>query len=220
MTHSRTSSLAVRPRLRAALALSGATLALIALAGCAAEETGPKATPAASSTATAKPTAKPTASATATAEPTASATPAPTAEGAAVDKSCDQILTADDIYAINPNFGVDPGFAATSDTAVTATSYNGIACGWLNQSSGEVIEVSVAMPNETLANSLKDAALASGEIVPTYGSAPEVEGYFSSATGTAQVFSSGYWVAVGSPDMIEPGDAERVVATVLANLQA
>lgn len=135
-----------------------------------------------------------------------------------MDKSCDQVLTADDVYALNPNFSVDPGYAATSDTAVTATTYSGISCGWINQSSGEVIEVSLAMPNDSLANNLKDAALANGDIVPTYGTAPEVEGYFSPGTGTAQVFANGYWVAVSSPDMIEPGDAERVMSTVLANL--
>src|SRR4029079_18047382 len=115
-------------------------------------------------------------------------------------------------------YSPDPGYSATSDTAVTATTYSGLSCGWVNQSSGEVIEVSLAMPNEALANTLKDAALAGGEIVPTYGSAPDVEGYFSAATGTAQVFTGGYWLAVTSPDMIEPGDAERIMGTVLGNL--
>ena len=213
MTHSSSSSFATGRRLRAALALTGVSLALIALAGCA---------PAGNSEPTASATAKPTGTATsepsATAEPTATATPGPVAEGTAVDKSCDQVLTADDVYDLNPNMSVDPGYSATSDVAVTATSYDGISCGWLNETSGEVIEVSVAMPNDTLANTLKDAALAGGEIVPTYGSAPDVEGYFSAATGTAQVFTGGYWVAVTSPDMIEPGDAERIMGTVLGNL--
>ena len=215
MTLSSSSSFTTPRRLRTALALTGATLALFALAGCAPEGgTEPTASPTASGGATSEPTA----TATATAEPTATATPAPAPEGTAVDKSCDQVLTADDVYALNPNFSVDPGYAATSDTAVTATTYSGISCGWINQSSGEVIEVSLAMPNDSLANNLKDAALANGDIVPTYGTAPEVEGYFSPGTGTAQVFANGYWVAVSSPDMIEPGDAERVMSTVLANL--
>lgn len=213
MTHSSSSSFATGRRLRAALALTGASLALIALAGCA---------PAGDAEPTASATAKPTGTATsepsATAEPTATATPAPVAEGTAVDKSCDQVLTADDVYELNPNVGVDPGYAASSEAAMIATEYNGISCGWLNQSSGEVIEVSVAMPNDTLANTLKDAALAGGDIVPTYGSAPDVEGYFSASTGTAQVFTGGYWVAVASPTMIEPGDAERIMSTVLGNL--
>ena len=133
-------------------------------------------------------------------------------------QTCDDILSADDVYALNPNYSIDPEYAPTSDSAVTATTYSGVSCGWLNQSSGEVIEVALAMPNETLTNSLKDAALANGDIVPTYGSAPEVEGYFSAETNTAQVFTGGYWVAVHSPDMIEPGDAERIMITILGNL--
>ncbi|TFB99848.1 iron ABC transporter ATP-binding protein [Cryobacterium adonitolivorans] len=213
MTHSSSSSFATGRRLRAAFALTGASLALIALAGCApAGDAEPTAS------ATAKPSGAATSEPTATEEPTASATPEPVAEGTAVDKTCDQVLSADDVYDLNPNMGVDPGYSASSDAAVTATTYNGISCGWLNQSSGEVIEVALAMPNEALANTLKDAALAGGEIVPTYGSAPDVEGYFTADTGTAQVFTGGYWVAVTSPDMIEPGDAERIVSTVLGNL--
>ena len=216
MTLSSSSSFTTPRRLRTALALTGATLALFALAGCAPEGgTEPTASPTASGGATSEPTA----TATATAEPTATAAPVPVdPAGTAVDKTCDQVLTADDVYALNPNFTVDPGFDASSDTAVTATTYDGIACGWINATSGEVVQVSVAMPNETLTNNLKDAALAGGTIVPTYGSAPDVEGYFSPGTGTAQAFARGYWVAVSSPDMIEPGDAERIMSTVLANL--
>lgn len=220
MTHS-SSALVARRSLRAGFALTGATLALLALAGCAPEsgtEPTASATSTAGATATATAPAEPTA--TATAEPTETATAEPVVppEGTAVDKTCDQLLTADDLYALNPNIGVDPGYAATSDAAVTATTYSGISCGWLNQSSGEVIEVALAMPNETLANTLKDTALSGGEIVPTYGSAPAVEGYFNAGTGTAEVFTNGYWVAVTSPTMTEPGDAERIMGTVLGNL--
>jgi len=216
VTHFRSSS---RPtgRLRAALALTGATLALVALAGCAPEggsEPSASATTAPNASATAEPSAEPTASA----EPTVEPTPVQPPEGTPVELACDQVITPDEAYELNPNLGTDPAYAPTSDTAVTATTYNGVSCGLLNQSSGEVIEISLAQPNEPLTNTLKDAALAGGDIVPTYGTAPEVEGYFSADTGTAQVFTGGYWVAVSSPDMIEPGDAERLMSLVLSNL--
>ena len=215
MTHSSTTPLVARRSLRTGLALTGATLALIALAGCAPESS---AEPTASAAPSATATAEPTASATATAEPTATPTPPPAPEGTPVALTCDQVLTPDDVYALNPNFGEDPEYAASSNAAVTATTYGGLACGWLNQSSGEVIEVVLAMPNESLANTLKDAALSDGEIVPTYGSAPEVEGYFSASSSTAQVFTRGYWVAVTDPGMIEPGDAGPVLDIVLGKL--
>jgi hypothetical protein len=215
VTHSSTTSLVARRRIRTGLALTGAALAIIALAGCA-PESGAQPTASAAPTATAAPSA--TATATATAEPSSAPTPPPAPEGAAIDKACDQVLTADDVYALNPNLGEDPGYSATSDAAVTATTYNGVSCGWLNQSSGAVLEVSIAMPNEALANTLKDTALSTGEIVPTYGSPPNVEGYFSADTTTAQVFTRGYWVSFTDPSMTEPGDAEPVLNTVLGNL--
>jgi hypothetical protein len=217
VTHSSSTSLAARRSRRNGLALTGAALALLAIAGCAPDAGAqPTASAAPSATASASASAEPTE--TATAEPTATPTPPPAPEGAPVGKTCDQVLTADDVYALNPNFGTDPGYAASSATAMAATTYGGVSCGWLNQSSGEVIEVAIAMPNETLANTLKDAALADGEIVPTYGTAPEVEGYFSAGTSTAQVFTNGYWVAVTDTGMIEPGDAGPVLDAVLGNL--
>jgi hypothetical protein len=217
VTHSSSTSLAAHRSLRAGFALTGAALALVALAGCAPESSAePTASAVPSATATATATAAP--AETATVEPTATPTPPPAPEGTPVGLACDQVLTADDVYAINPNFGTDPGYAATSASALTAATYGGVSCGWLNQSSGEVIEVAIAMPNEALANTLKDAALAEGEIVPTYGTAPEVEGYFSASASTAQVFTKGYWVAVTDPGMIEPGDAGPMLDAVLGKL--
>jgi hypothetical protein len=215
VTHSSSTLHADRRSFRTALALTGAALALIGLAGCAPESSA-EPTASAAPSVSATPTPEPTE--TATAEPTATPTPPPAPEGTPVGMTCDQVLTADDVYAINPNFTSDPGYAATSASATTAATYGGISCGWINETSGEVIEVALAMPNEALANTLKDAALAEGEIVPTYGTAPEVEGYFSASTSTAQVFTKGYWVAVANPGMIEPGDAGPVLDAVLAKL--
>jgi hypothetical protein len=217
VTHSSSTSLAARRGIRTGFALTGATLALLALAGCA-PESGAEPSASATPSATATASAEPTADATASAEPTEAPAPPPAAEGAAVDMTCDEVLTADDVYSLNPNLSPDPGYAPTSDTAVTATTYNGLSCGWLNNSSGAVLEVSIALPNETLANSLKDTALTTGGIVPTYGSPPEVEGYFSAETTTAQVFTRGYWVSFIDASMIEPGDAEPVLNSVLGNL--
>ena len=53
--------------------------------------------------------------------------------------------------------------------------------------------------------------------VPTYGTPPEVEGYFAQAggTGEAQVFPGPYWIVVDSVALFEPGDAQQLVAAVL-----
>lgn len=196
-------------RLRAGLALASGALALMALAGC---------TPAAP---TPTPTPTPSSTDAATAAPVESATPTPEAAGTAVTVSCDEVLTADDVYAFNPNFGTAPDYKpAAGSAAKTAVSYEGVACGWLNQTSGDIIEISVAQPNDTLMTDLKNKAVDESNIVPTYGTPPAVEGYFTNASGPgqAQVFAGKYWVVANSVAFFEPGDAQQLVATVVSHL--
>ncbi|TFD81156.1 iron ABC transporter ATP-binding protein [Cryobacterium fucosi] len=207
MTDSFSRSLLRSRRLRAGLVLATASLALAALTGC-----SPAATPSASGSSTP--------SASASASPTATPTPTPTPAGAAVTLTCDQLLTPDDVYAFNPNYGTAPGFTATSATAKTALSYQGLACGLLNQTSGEIIEISVALPNPVLMTTLTDKAIASSNPVPTYGATP-VSGFFTTkgGNGEAQVFTEKYWVTFSSPVFGEPGDAEQLMSAALSHLQ-
>jgi hypothetical protein len=95
-----------------------------------------------------------------------------------------------------------------------------VTCGWLNQTSGELIEVAIAQPNDVLMAQLKDAAIAASTPVPTYGTPPAIEGFFVSTgeVGEAQVFTPKYWVALSSPVFFEPGDAQQLVATVVSHL--
>ncbi|TFD31218.1 iron ABC transporter ATP-binding protein [Cryobacterium cryoconiti] len=213
MTHSLLPRLQRERLLRTStLVLATGAIAVVALAGCASDAapgTGSSASSTPGSTTDATPT------------PDATATPTPTAAGTPVALTCDQVLTLDDIYAFNPNFGSAPDFEPTLAEGETAAEFQGLNCGLLNQSSGEIIEVSVAQPNEVLLAQLKNDALSSGKIVPTYGTPPAVEGYFSAAdgTGVAQAFTPTYWVTVGSPEFFEPGDAEALISAAIANLQ-
>lgn len=202
-------------RTRAGVACAGGLLALIALTGCAPEAGTPASTPKASSTSkpSSEPTTKPT--------PTDSATPTPTPTPSAtpVALECDQVLTPDDVYAFNPNFGSAPDYKP-SGAAETAVSHDGVACGWLNQTSGEIIEVSIVQPNDVLMTRLKDAAIAQSKPVPTYGTPPAIDGFFTAADGPgeAQVFTPKYWVTLSSTAFFEPGDAQQLVATVVSHL--
>ncbi len=200
---------------RASLALAGSVLALVALAGCTpdAETPGANPTGSASPGASAEPTPDESATPTPTPTPTASATP--------VDLECDQLLTPDEIYAFNPNFGTTDDYKPTDGSAAErAVSHKGVACGWLNQTSGEVIEVSVVQPNAVLMTQLKDAAIAQSKPVPTYGTPPAIDGFFTTADGTgeAQIFTPTYWVALSSSAFVEPGDPEALVAAVVSHL--
>ncbi|BDZ53643.1 hypothetical protein GCM10025870_07160 [Agromyces marinus] len=147
-------------------------------------------------------------------------TPEPTEEPVPFDVACTEILTSDQVYAFNPNYGTAPDYAPTSATLRDAVAAEGTACGWSNQTSGEVIEVAVAtLPEQAYERRVGDAALESNA-VPTYGTPPEVEGFFrqSGGVGQAQVFTGGMWIVVESGALFEPGDAQGLIADVVANV--
>ena len=206
--------------LRTTLLLATGTVAVVALAGCGSGSTpgsSPSATPtsASSSAATATPTP------TGTPAPTPTPTPTVAPAGTPVALACEQVLTLDDVYAFNPNYGSAPGFTATSASGTKAVQFQGLDCGLLNQTSGEIIEYSVTQPNEPLMTQLKNEAVSTSQIVPTYGTPPAVEGYFSTTDGVGlvQVFTPTYWVTFSSPVFGEPGDSQAIVSAALANLQ-
>ena len=194
----------------AGLALVAAA-SLVLLCACTPEVGQPTAS-AAPPTASAPPSMEPSAEPTETPEP-----PIPFAIG------CDELLTAEQLYAFNPNFGTDPGYQPSAAAIVTILEEDaGTACGYLNQTSGEVIEIGVATPASRMGEARRDAAAMSSHAVPTYGTPPEIEGYFSErgGTGEAQVFSGPYWIVMSSPALFEPGDAQQLVTAVLGNLPA
>jgi hypothetical protein len=203
---------APRPRLRPVpLALVGASAIALLLAACTDPGTGPSET-------TAPPAASGSPAATAPAEP--DVTPEPTEEPVPFEVACEEILTPDQVYAFNPNYGTAPDYSPAAATISAVAAAEGTTCGWSNQTSGEVIEVGVAtLPEHAYELQVGDAALHSNP-VPTYGTPPEMEGFFrqSGGTGQAQVFTDGYWIVIESPVLFEPGDAQGLVADVVANV--
>ena len=168
------------------------------------------------------PAAPPTASEAPVPAPSASQPAEPEEKPVPFEVACDELLSADDIYAFNPNYGTDPGFEPSADAVVGVVDEAGTACGLLNQTNGAVIEFGVATPPaRALEARMGDAALHSN-VVPTYGTPPDVEGYFTRAgdVGEAQVFTGPYWVVIDSTELFEPGDAQRLVSALLANLPA
>ena len=201
------SSLIRTSRLRTGVALATATLALFGLAGCTPDAADGANTP------------KPTSASSETAAPVDTATPtaAPEPKGTTVALACDQMLTADDVYAFNPNVVTAPDYSpAAGSTAATAIEYEGVACGWINETSDAMVEASVAQPNDTLMAELKAEAVSASTAVPTYGDL----GFFTYAggTGTAQLFTGAYWVTISSVDFLEPGDVQVLMTTVVSHL--
>jgi hypothetical protein len=162
------------------------------------------------------PTTQPTETGAATPEPTPTSSAQPV--GTPVDIPCDQLVTADTLYVYNPNFGSINDFTPrVGSAAASALTYQGVACRWQNQTSGENIDVSVAQLDDASLTALKNAAFTDSQMVPTYGE----EAYFTvgdDGVGQAQVFQGAYWVVVESTAFFEPGDATEIVNSVLAAL--
>ena len=198
--------------------LAGGALFALVLTGCAA---GDDPTPSNSTTPTSAASAEPTTSATSE-SPTPSPTPTPEATGSPIAQTCGDLLTLQDVYDFNPNYGTAPDYSPTAGgLAETAADYNGLTCGYSNQSSGELIELSVVAPNDVLMSTLKQQADADSQAVPTYGTPPTVDGFFTyiGGSGQAQVFTGTYWVTLSSPGFYkEPGTAEDLMAAVLGHL--
>lgn len=191
------------------LAVAVAAVAL-ALTGCTAdapEPSGSAAPPAA----------------TGTPAPGASETPEPTEEPTTpFEIACDALLTLDDVYAFNPNYSQAPDYEPQAAGITGVVDEAGTACGLVNQTNGAIIEFAVATPTEAALEARKNEAALSSNPVPTYGTPPDVEGYFdhSGETGEAQVFTGPYWIVIASTELVEPGDAQALVGSVLANLEA
>jgi hypothetical protein len=177
-----------------------AALAVALLAGCT-----PEAAPGGSG--------EPTASDTPTSTPSAEPTDQPV--GIPVGATCDELVSADTAYAYNPNFSQIDDFTPEDGTAAaSALAYQGVACRWQSDTSGDTIDLSVAQLDDDTLTALKNAAFEDSEMVPTYGE----EAYFivDSGVGTAQVFQGPYWIVAESPVFFEPGDATVIVESVIA----
>ena len=131
---------------------------------------------------------------------------------------CNTLITPDDIYAFNPNFGlIERWTPKAGSAAATAKSEQGIACRWQNQTSGDTIDVSVAHLDAASIEALKNAAVEKSTMVPTYGD----EAYFSvsGGVGTAIVFQGTYWLVATSVDFAEPGDPADLITAALGALK-
>jgi hypothetical protein len=204
----RSSRAAQTPTALAWIAVAATTAAL--LAGCTPGQAEPTTSPSPAPSASGEPTPEPT------------ETAAPEETSAPFEISCDALLTLDQLYTFNPNFGIDPAYEPDSALVTQVVEQGGTACGYLNQTSGDYLQVAVATPTAAAMEASANAAATQSTPVPTYGTPPEVEGYFSQSgnEGQVQLFRGPYWVVMESSLLFEPGDAELLVRDVLGNLPA
>jgi hypothetical protein len=137
--------------------------------------------------------------------------------GNPVSIDCNTLVDPDTIYDLNPNLALSPSYAPEAGSeAATIVEAKGVACGWINQTSGETLVVAVAdLPSDKLTD-LKNNFVMTSNSVPTY----KVEGYFTldGAVGSAEAFNGPYWISAHSEEFYEPGDAQPVIAAAIAGL--
>ncbi|WP_158863156.1 iron ABC transporter ATP-binding protein [Leifsonia sp. AG29] len=201
-----------RAALRAALPVALVAAAALGLTGCTPPNPSSRTPSATAGGASGGPTAA----------PAPAVSPTPTDPPTPVAIKCDALVTTDQLYAFNPNYGVDPNYAPKSGThEKQIADWKGTTCAWLNQSSGAKIEIAVAKPPASLLEGLKNAAITEAKPVPTYGTPPDVEGYFKPGTsGEVQIFRGPYWIVADSTAFFEPGDAAPLMQDVLGNVPA
>ena len=120
------------------------------------------------------------------------------------------------MYDFNPNFGLLAKFTPDAGSfAARAIADKGVACRWINQTSGDTVDVSISRPAPTGFDAAKGAAT-SGKPVTGIGDAA----YFTTRgnAGTVQVFSGTYWVTVTSVYFSSAGDAQSIVADAVASI--
>ena len=190
----------------ARVGLAGGALALL-LSGCVPIDTDGS-TPAETGTPTSTRSVTPTGPATAPDDD-----PVETPVGTPITLSCDQLVGAQAIYDFNPNFGLLSDFTPAAGSLVAiAVAENGLACQWINQTSGETIQIAVAdLPAPRLDQLAVTAS--SGEAISGIGD----RAYF--ANGAAQVFDGSYWVAGESTVFVTGDDAAPLLQAALASLR-
>ncbi|BDZ44234.1 hypothetical protein GCM10025866_01430 [Naasia aerilata] len=151
-------------------------------------------------------------------EPTPSPTPTETGPTSVpVTQTCDQLVPAQALYDYNPNFAPVPDYTPAAGTdAALIESYQGVACGWSNLSSGNTVEIAVAHLGSEDIEKLANSLVLTTPSVPTYGGVDYFK--YANGVGTANAFSGDYWIVARSAEFFEPGDAAQLVASVKAAL--
>jgi len=179
-----------------------AALSVLGLAGCV--DAAPEPTPTG---------AAPTPGTTVSVSPT---NPAEEPQGD-LDIACDDLVDPDAMYAFDPNFGLVGTFDAEAGSAAAyARDHGGVLCRWVRESGDVTIDLAAARLSDAELTTLQDEAVASSEMVPTYGD----EAYFDASTGTATVFQGSYWLVITSPAFAEPGEPTAIIDSALAALAA
>jgi hypothetical protein len=130
---------------------------------------------------------------------------------------CDELVSRQDMYEYSPQFALLDSFTPDSGSlAAEAVGLDGVACRWVNETSGETIDISAAQLLSPALTEKRSQLSSTSTPVPTFGD----EGYFDRPgdTGTAQVVSGPYWITAVSSAFFEAGDAAPLLEVAVGVL--
>ena len=150
--------------------------------------------------------------------PSASGTPSsapivddPDVPGSPVTASCTDLVDDQTIYDWGSgNYAADPNYAPAADSAAAEiVAHQGLACGWINLSSGEQLAVAVANLPQSAIDEKRSALDAGSTPVTDFGD----EGWFrvDGSVGVADVIRESYWIVASSTYFSVPTDATTIV---------
>lgn len=155
--------------------------------------------------------------------PTSTELPAPSDSATPVEKPtpislpCDSVVDLQTMYDFNPNFGLLTKFTPDSGSlAAKAAANKGTVCRWVNQTSGDTIDISIARPGPAAFAAARSAA-ESGSAIAGIGDAAYLSE--SGQTGIIQVFDGPNWITVSSVYITASGDARSLVNSAVAAAQ-
>ena len=190
-------------------------VAVLLLAGCVpttdAPTPGPSSSGSPSASSSPSPSASPSAGESSTPAPNDGATSEPVTIG------CNDLISPDEMYSFNSQFLLLDSFTPSSGSlAAQARGDDGIACRWVNATSGETIDISVAHLLGPALADRKTQAAANAESVSVY----DAEGYFAldGDVGAAQAFAGPYWIAAVSVAFFEARDATALIDYAVKNV--
>jgi hypothetical protein len=161
-------------------------------------------------------TQQPTTAPTDTPDPAVTEEPSDGFNSTPVTIDCNTLVSPQVVYDYNPNYGLQPDFTPAAGTDVaTIVANQGVACNWVNQSSGVTFVVAVAQlaadDLATVRSGLPSSAAVSGIGDAAYFQA-------SGGVGVAQVFAGPYWVVATSPAFYEVVEPKPLLEGALAAL--
>jgi hypothetical protein len=192
--------------------LAVAAILVLGLAGCVPEGAPePSGSPDVSSThqPAVTPTEKP--------EPAVTDVPSDGFDSTPVRIDCNELVSPQAVYDYNPNYGHQPDSTPPAGTDVaTIVANQGVACTWVNQTSGMTFVVAVAQLAAADISTVKASVESSSTSVSGLGDSA----YFttSGGVGVAQVFAGPYWLVASSSAFYEIAEPRPLLQAALAAL--